>query len=261
MNWKLTPESTRNPRNSLLKVKTYSVPMTINGVGRAVPAGIDGVRNFRDAGGLGRLQPGVLYRSGALHAMSEKGACELGELGVRTVVDLRSRPEIADRPDTLYGAAIRYLHVPVFTEQRWPQEQMELYPSMAEHSGRAALAVIRHLRAGDRGPILVHCASGKDRTGVVVALVQTLFGASEAEVVGDFMRSNAELRLHAAQPSGPRGHNILPVAAGHLRRALLWIRSHHGSIPAYLHAQGATEEDLSILSEKTSAAHLPATPS
>ncbi|MFF5900969.1 tyrosine-protein phosphatase [Streptomyces argenteolus] len=146
--------------------------MTINRVETAVPASIDGVRNFRDAGGCGGLQPGVLYRSGALHAMSEKGVGELGDLGVRAVVDLRSRPEITDRPDTLHGAAIRYLHVPVFTEQRWPQEQMELYPSMAEHSGRAVLAVIRHLRAEGKGPILVHCASGKDRTGVVVALVQ-----------------------------------------------------------------------------------------
>ncbi|MFF5170522.1 tyrosine-protein phosphatase, partial [[Kitasatospora] papulosa] len=138
---------------------------------------------------------------------------------------------------------------------------MELYPSMAEHSGRAVLAVIRHLRAEGKNPILVHCASGKDRTGVVIALVQTLFGASETEVVGDFVRSNAELRLPVTQPTGLRGHNTLPVAAGHLRRALLWIRSHHGSVPAYLQAHGATEEDLSILSEKTSAAHLPTTPS
>ncbi|WP_129291744.1 tyrosine-protein phosphatase [Streptomyces sp. N1] len=235
--------------------------MTINGVGTAVPAGIEGVRNFRDAGGFGGLQPGVLYRSGALHTMSEKGACELSGLGVRAVVDLRSRPEITDRPDTLHGAAIRYLHVPVFIEQRWPQEQMELYPSMAEHSGRAVLAVIRHLSAEGKSPVLVHCASGKDRTGVVVALVQTLFGASEAEVVGDFVRSNAELRLPVTQPTGPQGHNTLPVAAGHLRRALLWIRSHHGSVPAYLQAHGATEEDLSMLSEMTSAAHLPTTPS
>ncbi|MEV7653732.1 tyrosine-protein phosphatase [Streptomyces anulatus] len=91
---------------------------------------------------------------------------------------------------------------------------MELYPSMAEHSGRAVLPAIRHPSAEGNGPVLVHCASGKDRTGVVVALVQTLFGASEAEVVGDFLRSNAELRLPVTQPTGPRGHNTLPVAAG-----------------------------------------------
>ncbi len=136
---------------------------------------------------------------------------------MRAVVDLRSRPEITDRPDTLHGgAAIRYLHVPVFTEQRWPQDQMELYPSMAEHCGRAVLAVIRHLSAEGKGPpILVHCASGEGPDRRRGRLVQTLFGASEAEVVGDFVRSNAELRLPVTQPTGPRGgHNTLPVAAG-----------------------------------------------
>ncbi|MCZ0983601.1 tyrosine-protein phosphatase [Streptomyces sp. NPDC002463] len=219
--------------------------MTVNGVGTAAPVDIDGVRNFRDAGGVGALPRGVLYRSGALHAMPAEGARKLEGLGVRAVVDLRSRPEVTDRPDVMHGAGIRYLHVPVFAEQRWPQEQMELYPSMAEHAGRAVLTVLRRLAAKDQGPVLVHCASGKDRTGVVIALVQTLFGASEAEVVADFVRSNTELGLPAAEPSLSRGHNTLPVAAGHLHRALLWVRSHHGSVPAYLRAQGATEQDLS----------------
>ncbi|MEV5201155.1 tyrosine-protein phosphatase [Streptomyces sp. NPDC053720] len=207
------------------------------------------------------LPRGALYRSGALHAMSAKGAGGLEGLGVRAVVDLHSRPEPTDRPDALPGVGIRYLHVPVFTEQRWPQEQMELYPSMAEHAGRAVLAVLRQLPAEDEGPVLVHCASGKDRTGVVVALVQTLFGASEAEVVADFVRSNIELGLSVAQPSAPQGHNSLPVAARHLCRALLWIRSHHGSVPAYLRAQGATERDLSMLPDEASAGHRPVSPS
>ncbi|MEE4491538.1 tyrosine-protein phosphatase [Streptomyces sp. BE230] len=101
---------------------------------------------------------------------------------------------------------------------------------------------------------------GKDRTGVVVALVQTLFGASEAEVVADFVRSNTELGPSVAQPTALGGHKTLPVAAGHLRRALLWIRSHHGSVPAYLQTQGATERDLSMLPDEGSAARPPASP-
>ena len=228
-------------------MKKYSEPMTSKGAGTAELTGIDGVRNFRDAGGVGALPHGVLYRSGALHALSGEGARELAGLGVRTVVDLRSRPEVTDRPDTLHDVGIGHLHVPVFAEQRWPDEQMELYPSMAEHAGRPVLAVLRRLIAEDRGPVLVHCASGKDRTGVVVAVVQTLFGASEAEVVADFVRSNAELGLTATRSSSPQGHNTRPVAAEHLHRALLWIRSHHGSISAYLRTQGATERELAAL--------------
>ncbi|MFF2902163.1 tyrosine-protein phosphatase [Streptomyces sp. NPDC057966] len=235
--------------------------MAINEAETAAPVGIDGVRNFRDAGGVGGLPRGVLYRSGALHALSPKGARELERLRVRVVVDLRSRPEAIDRPDVLHGSGIRYLHVPVFTEQRWPQEQMELYPSMAEHAGRAVLAVLRQLRAEENGPVLVHCASGKDRTGVVVALVQTLFGASDAEVTADFVRSNTELGLSVAQPTALRGHKTLPVAAEHLRRALLWIRSHHGSLFAYLQTQGGTAGDLSMVPGEASCIRRPVTPS
>ncbi|WP_327173544.1 tyrosine-protein phosphatase [Streptomyces sp. NBC_01336] len=176
---------------------------------------------------------------------------------LRAVIDLRSRPEVIDRPDALHESGIRHLHVPVFTEQRWPQEQMELYPSMAERAGRAVLAGLRQLRAEDKGAVLVHCASGKDRIGVVVAIVQTLFGASGAEVMADVVRSNAELGLSVAQSTTTRGHNTLPVTTGHLRRALLWIRSHHGSLSAYLRAQGALEGDLSMLPAEVSAARPP----
>ncbi|MFF2008282.1 tyrosine-protein phosphatase [Streptomyces sp. NPDC058195] len=220
--------------------------MTSSNAGTAPQTSIDGVRNFRDAGGVGALPRGALFRSGALHGLTPQGAGTLEELGVRTVVDLRSRPEVSDRPDSLHGAGIRYLHVPVYAEQRWPQEQMELYPSMAEHSGRAVLTVLRQLTAERPAPVLVHCASGKDRTGVVIAVLQTLFGASEAEVTADFVRTNTELNLSLATTpaSAVQGHNTRPVAPPHLQRALLWIRSHHGSLSGYLRANGAAPHEF-----------------
>ncbi|WP_199922973.1 tyrosine-protein phosphatase [Streptomyces sp. NRRL B-24484] len=211
------------------------------------PVGTDvavaGVRNVRDAGGIGRLRRGVLYRSGALHGLRPEGARRLAELGVRTVVDLRSVPEVAELPDDCRGFAVDHVHLPVFTERRWPVEQAELYPAMAEHAGPAAAALVRRLAAPGTLPVLVHCASGKDRTGVVVAVLQSLLGASEAEVTADFLRSNASLGL-SAETAGA-GHNSRPVAAVHLRRAMLRIRSHHGSVADYLRAHGAREADLS----------------
>ncbi len=214
-----------------------------------MPVGVFGVKNFRDAGGFGSLRRGVLYRSGSLHELSAAGAQSLQRLGLRTVVDLRSAPEVADRPDVLHDLGLEHLHVPVFAEQIWPDGQMELYPSMAERAGRSVVAVIRRLLAADGSPVLVHCASGKDRTGVVVAVLQTVLGASEAEVTTDFLRSNLELGLTGPALSTALSHNARPVAAVHLRRALIWIRSHHGSIPAYLVAHGTTKSELQALSQ------------
>ncbi|MEV7355116.1 tyrosine-protein phosphatase [Kitasatospora sp. NPDC091276] len=207
-----------------------------------------GVRNFRDAGGVGSLPRGVLYRSAALHSLhglAAEGADTLRRLGLRTVVDLRSDPEMAERPDAVDLVDARYLHAPVFTERRWPADQLELYPLMAERAGAAAVTVLRRLLVGggEAAPVLVHCASGKDRTGVVVAVLQTLLGASEAEVLQDFLRSNDELGLAKPPPAGA-AHNALPVREVHLRRALLSIRSHHGSVAEYLLAHGAQASEL-----------------
>ncbi len=210
---------------------------------RDVPVG---VRNFRDAGGVGTLPRGVLFRSAALHGLVPESAEALRRLGLRTIVDLRSDPEVAERPDAadvVRAGRTRYLHVPVFEERRWPADQTELYPLMAERAGRAAVAVVRRLSADDGAPVLVHCASGKDRTGVVVAVVQTLLGASEEEVLQDFLRSNTELGLTGSPAAGAAvAHGSLPVRATHLRRAMLWIRSHHGSVSDYLLAHGARSD-------------------
>ncbi|MEU9508258.1 tyrosine-protein phosphatase [Micromonospora sp. NPDC048170] len=211
-----------------------------------VPVAVPGVRNFRDAGGVGALRRGVLYRSGALHELLPGGAQSLEQLGVRTVVDLRSVPEMADRPDVCDGYGLTHVRAPVFAERSWPDDQLELYPFMAEHAGRSVVAVIRRLLTPGP-PVLVHCASGKDRTGVVVAVLQTLWGASEAEVVSDFLRSNAELGLSGGPAPSATGHGALPVTATHIRRAMLWIRSIHGSVSAYLVEHGATEAELTAL--------------
>ncbi|WP_406454222.1 tyrosine-protein phosphatase [Streptomyces sp. NBC_00876] len=218
----------------------------------SVPDGapdIPGVRNFRDAGGVGTLRRGALYRSGALDALTAQGAERLRELGLRSVIDLRSTPEVAAAPDLHHGLGpgLAHRHIPVFSEQRWPADQRELYPAMAEAAGRSSVAVIRRLLAPGALPALVHCASGKDRTGVTVAIIQTLLGASEAEITEDFVRSNAALGLDGSAAAARPGHGSLPVTATHLRHAMIWIRSHYGSVPACLLAHSAKESELEAL--------------
>ncbi|MFD8480594.1 tyrosine-protein phosphatase [Kitasatospora sp. NPDC059673] len=207
---------------------------------------VPGLRNFRDAGGIGALPRGVLYRSGALDRLTPEGTRTLLGLGVRTVLDLRSPPEVTARPDALGDSGIRYLHVPVFAEQHWPDEQAELYPLMAELAGRPAVAAVRTLLAAERRAVLVHCASGKDRTGVVVALVQSLLGAGEPEILADFLHSNTALGLTDPDPDVP-GHATRPVAAVHLRRAILSLRSHHGTLDEHLRTHGARTPELAAL--------------
>ncbi|MDH6703860.1 protein-tyrosine phosphatase [Kitasatospora sp. MAA19] len=224
---------------------------------------IPGVRNFRDAGGIGALRRGVLYRSGSFHTLTEEGARRLKDLGLRTVLDLRSPVELEAWPDLRHGLDLESLNLPTLpanredVDQPWPEDQAALYPFMAEHAGPSLAAVVRRLAAPGGLPTVVHCAVGKDRTGLTIAVLQALLGASETDVTADFLRSNVGLGLD----QGPTPYLdetgteriSRPVGAELLASALGWIRARHSSIPAYLRAHGVTEEELTALHANLSA--------
>ncbi|MFI6447331.1 tyrosine-protein phosphatase [Kitasatospora sp. NPDC050543] len=220
---------------------------------------IPGVRNFRDAGGIGALRPGRLYRSGSLHHLTPEGAQRLKALGVRSVIDLRSPAELETRPDLHHGLDPVALNLPTFPADRtggdhpWPEEQAELYPFMAEHGGPSIAATVRHLATPGALPALVHCAVGKDRTGLTIAVIQSLLGASATEITADYLHSNAGLGLLAGptpyiDESGAE-RTSRPVTAALLHSSLHWIHTHHTSIPAYLRFHGVTDPELAALRE------------
>ncbi|MFD5466295.1 tyrosine-protein phosphatase [Kitasatospora sp. NPDC127059] len=224
---------------------------------------IPGVRNFRDAGGIGALRRGVLYRSGSLHTLTEEGARKLKDLGLRTVIDLRSPFELEVWPDQRHGLDHESLNLPTLPADRgdldrpWPEGQAELYTFMPETAGPSLAAVIRRLAAPDALPVIVHCAVGKDRTGLTVAVLQSLLGASDADITADFLRSNTGLGLD----DGPipyideTGSERIsrPISAELIASSLGWIRTHHGTVPAYLHSHGVTEAELAALRANLSA--------
>ncbi|GAB7181719.1 tyrosine-protein phosphatase [Kitasatospora sp. Ki12] len=224
---------------------------------------IPGVRNFRDAGGIGALRRGVLYRSGSLHTLTEEGARRLKDLGLRTVIDLRSAFELEVWPDQRHGLDHETLHLPTLPADRdnldrpWPEDQASLYPFMAETAGPSLAAVMRRLAEPQSSAVLVHCAVGKDRTGLTVAVLQTLLGASEADITADFLLSNIGLGLD----KGPTPYIdetgtervSRPVGAELLASSLAWIRTHHTDIPAYLRHHGVTDAELAAVHTNLSA--------
>ncbi|MFF2749790.1 tyrosine-protein phosphatase [Kitasatospora sp. NPDC058048] len=215
---------------------------------------IPGVRNFRDAGGIGALRRGVLYRSGSFHTLTEEGARRLKALGLRTVFDLRSAYELETWPDQRHGLDHETLGLPTLpphpedADRPWPEDQAALYPFMASTAGPSLAAVVRRLAAPDALAAVVHCAVGKDRTGLTIAVLQSLLNASEAEITADFLLSNIGLGLD----KGPTpyldetGTERLsrPVDAELLVSSLAWIHDHHGTIPDYLRHHGTTDAEL-----------------
>lgn len=172
---------------------------------------VDGCTNFRDAGGwpLGRaerMRTGALYRSDDPVRLTPTGRAAVDAIGLAAVVDLRQHSQFVRSPGFL--PAERTVHVPLLDRVIDPDapprlvepaDMADLYVGMLERShgplGRALDAVAANLV---HGPVLVHCAYGKDRAGLVTALVQAAIGVPATAIAADYHRSHEPSRRRRA---------------------------------------------------------------
>jgi protein-tyrosine phosphatase len=164
---------------------------------------VAGTYNLRDLGGLpvagGRVsQNGVLFRSDSLHALTPQGAAVLAELGIRTVIDLRSDGEVGRAPNLLEGLGMAEHRMPLYDAAE-PAARIDfdaglegMYRDLIATAGPVLAAAARKIATSD-GPVLVHCTAGKDRTGLVMALVLDAVGVERAAVVADYASTEANL--------------------------------------------------------------------
>jgi protein-tyrosine phosphatase len=197
-----------------------------------------------------------LVRSGAPEALSEAGEKLLIALGVSVIVDLR---EPAESEAVVHG--IPLASVPVYgTEPPATGTLEEIYEGLLRSRGHALTAAVGAI-ADAEGAALVHCTAGKDRTGLVVALARFAAGASEDDVVADYV-------LSAPQVRPVRGEHAERIAASveareradvlrlHLEsppeaivHALAVIRE-FGGAEEYLRAHGLRSDQLAALRRK-----------
>jgi hypothetical protein len=172
-------------------------------LGEAVAVALTRPANFRDVGGLpasdGRvIRHGRLFRSDSLQDLDDADVAALVErLRVRYIVDLRTAGEAVQQGrGPLSAHPVAYLNVPLVDVDApvGPPGTVVLnqYLEHLEHDPNLPLAVEMVAHAV-RHPTVVHCAAGKDRTGVVLALVELLLGVPEEQVVADYMVTAANM--------------------------------------------------------------------
>lgn len=164
---------------------------------------VDGLFNLRDLGGLpiergGETRFGRLLRSDSPHNLDDDGVRTLADLGVTTVVDLRTASERRERPNLLVSIGkLRGVSAPIFNDHdEFPSHLVtatDVYCWWLTDLGSGIKAAMAAIADAESAPILVHCHAGKDRTGVVVALILLLAGVGVDAIAGDYARSGVQL--------------------------------------------------------------------
>lgn len=246
------------------------------------------IANLRDAGGHalrdgGRVRSGVLYRSVALDRASDADLATLADLRITTIFDLRTRLERERHPDRVPPGA-RAIELDVLAErgeadpaalfalmQDPPRASRELAGGGSERffiasyrdmvrlpSARAAFARLYTALADDHdGAALVHCTTGKDRTGWAVAALLLFLGVRPDVVMRDYLVSDAAVRAAFAPVMDDflaRGGSrevlepLIGVRPSYLDAAIDGMHDAYGSVEAYfregLALDAATREAL-----------------
>lgn len=229
---------------------------------------LPGVLNFRDVGGYpaaggGSVRWRTLFRSDALHQLDAAGAAALAGLGIKTIVDLRTQAETDLAPSPVRGRVIHrpllpdFQALPVAIVPESPGSGVDLstiYRYFVDECGANIAATISELTSDDAFPALVHCSAGKDRTGVVIALILAVLGVPDDIIAADYALSAIYLdpeltpvigQLSASTGLGEELTSAVLASPPELMLAVLdQVAAVAGSPEGYLRAHGLTGEAL-----------------
>jgi protein-tyrosine phosphatase len=230
----------------------------------------DGCVNVRDLGGHAtedgaETRYGAIVRADSVRKLSDAGWEALLAYGARAIVDLRFHSELAaDPPREL---PVDVVHVPVFPEPGPDWDEIEALSAAAGFGAPAIRAVYGELlrRRATRfaeavtavarapeGCVVVHCMGGKDRTGLVVALLLRLARVPIDAIASDYAASGPNLRARTEQwiaeaeseeeREWRRRVSVTPAEA--IAAVLRDVETRHGSVASFLIASGAAGDDL-----------------
>jgi len=234
----------------------------------------DGLLNVRDLGGHptedgGETRFGEIVRADSVRQLSDEGWRSLVDYGVKTIVDLRANEELeADPPAEL---PVEVLHVPFMETDRSDWEVVEgeleaavkaapdvasatrdVYLIFLERFAGNVAAAVRAVANAPEGGVVIHCAGGKDRTGLLTALLLHLAGVDTEEIANDYALSEKRLRSRHEQwlaeaeseEERERLKRITQTPADSIKGVFEELERRYGSVEGYLRHAGSTDDEL-----------------
>jgi protein-tyrosine phosphatase len=180
--------------------------------------------------------------------------------GIRSVVDIRSPDEIAERPSP-YAAGTSYRNAHFALGRTMQVNEAAIAGTMPAELARLAgpnsgLAEVIQAIARAQPGIVLHCVAGRDRTGFIVAVVLAALGVDDHDIVADYVASDEELEAeyerfiatHADDEAVIRG--AIARRGDTMRSLLTTLRAEYGDGASYLRAAGVADRDIDRLRAK-----------
>jgi protein tyrosine/serine phosphatase len=225
------------------------------------------VFNFRDLGGhqgeAGRMvRWRRLFRSDALSGLVDDDRPAFEALGVRTVVDLRRSYELEREGRVPAWNGLAYHNIAPdhrewtlnpYTDGADPARYLaDRYRDMAEEGAAGLAAAVGVIADEQAVPVVVHCAAGKDRTGVVCGLTLSLLGVTDDDIDADYSRSTEGNRRYIAwaRANGQPDLVMEPwyySPPGTMALFLAELRERYGSVERYLTGAGLEADRIGAL--------------
>ncbi|MEV4418896.1 tyrosine-protein phosphatase [Patulibacter sp. NPDC049589] len=233
------------------------LPDLVDGTGLAA---VPGTVNFRSIGPVDQVRAGVIWRSDGLSDLGPEGRDALSVLGIRTIVDLRQRIEREQHPDDVGGLDV-VVHTEAVLGGGLDVDTIsgidDLYRRIVDARGAQLTGAVRALAAPGALPAVVHCSAGKDRTGLVAALVLSAVGVPDDVIAADYARTADLLRgealkqVHRRAVEAGLGEQRIAVALtappAAMTEALRNLQDAHGGAEAYLRRHGMQDPEFEAL--------------
>ena len=221
------------------------------------------LRNFRAL--PAQLTP-RLFRSAALRHLTPAAISELASHGIELVIDLREASEIEQEPDELPPHTRTYVNIPLY-QGDIPQAAniRDVYSDLLLKQGHQLALVLHTIGTNLHRNTLFHCRIGKDRTGLIAALLLELGGVDRATIAGDYAASQTQLNPeyletklaeinadYAHDPLLAEQARTLHLAAPQeaISSALETVATHFGSVAEFLGHHGVPEPVVRELAQQ-----------
>jgi protein-tyrosine phosphatase len=243
---------------------------------------IKSVMNFRDIGGIptngnGSIKKGIIFRSATVDRISREDANKFKELDIRTIIDLRAPQEVKKRRrsvDHIFTLSLPldfqkttrerlkpYLYKKG-TEKILADISNQLYLDILDTAAPVFRQIMELLVSDDGAPVLIHCQAGKDRTGILVALILLALGSDRQLIVDDFLKSNDALLPYFKKLllirkiisfgffPARRMLYVITAKQRNIDSVIDRVQNHYGGIEGYLASAGFEISRLKDLRER-----------